>query len=226
MKQTLIDLFLSDTHYHHRIMGTIILSQLLLISVFKFWPEQEILRSVPVYFEREAFIVEEMIITRQANAPASPPKPQIPIPVPNDEVIEDIIEFPELEELISFDSLSVSTTTGQRGDEERISGNPDRPPRISRIVEPTLTAEARSSGIKAMVLVNFLVSSQGLVKEAYIAEIRLYEGKTDNYEVVNDLQYGILQDVLEAAYKWRFRPAQEEDENVGAYIQEAFLIGF
>lgn len=136
-------------------MGTIILSQLLLISVFKFWPEQEILRSVPVYFEREAFIVEEMIITRQANAPASPPKPQIPIPVPNDEVIEDIIEFPELEELISFDSLSVSTTTGQRGDEERISGNPDRPPRISRIVEPTLTAEARSSGIKAMVLVNF-----------------------------------------------------------------------
>ncbi len=207
-------------------MGAIIVSQLLLISIFKFWPEKEIVKVEPIFFEQEVFIVEEMIITRQANTPASPPKPQIPIPVPNDEIIEDIIEFPELEDLVSFDSLSVSTTTGQRGDEERISGNPDRVPRISRIVEPTLTTEAIESGVKSMVLVNFLVSSQGLVREAYIAEIRLYKGKTDNYEVVKDLEYGILQDVLEAAYKWRFRPALEDGESVGAYIQEAFLIGF
>ena len=207
-------------------MGAIIVSQLLLISIFKFWPEHEVIVKTPIFFEREAFIVEEMIITRQANAPASPPKPQVPIPVPNDEVIEDIIEFPELEMLISFDSLSVSTTTGQRGDEIRISGNPDRIPRISRIVEPTLTESARSSGIKAMVLVNFLVTSRGIVKEAYIAEIRLYEGKSNDFEVVNDLEFGILQDVLEAAYKWRFRPAEQDGEEVGAYIQEAFLIGF
>jgi hypothetical protein len=207
-------------------MGTIIISQIFMISVFKFWPEQEIESYVPIFFEKEAFIVEEMIVTKQTNTPASPPKPQIPIPVPNDIVIEDIIEFPELEELISFDSLSISITTGQRGDEERISGNPDRVPRISRIVEPTLTSEAMAAGIKSMVLVNFLVSSRGIVKEAYIAEIRLYEGSSERYEVVKDLEYGILQDVLEAAYKWRFRPAEEDGEQVGAYIQEAFLIGF
>lgn len=207
-------------------MGAIIVAQILMICVFKFWPEQIKEISRPVYFEKEAFIVEEMIITRQANAPASPPKPQVPIPLPNDEVIDDIIDFPELDVLISFDSLSVSTTTGQRGEAEIISGNPDRVPRISRIVEPTVSQEAIQSGVKAMVLVNFTVSSTGTVLEAYIAEIRRYEGKSDNFEVVNDLEYGILQDVLEAAFKWRFRPAEEDGENVGAYIQEAFLIGF
>ena len=113
-----------------------------------------------------------MIITRQSNAPAAPPKPQIPIPIPNDKLIDDYIEFPELETLISFDSLSVSTTTGQRGDEERISGNPDITPRIIKIVEPTLT-KTNEIWIKSMILVNFLVSSQGIVKEAYIAEIKL-----------------------------------------------------
>lgn len=204
----------------------VILSQLVFISIFKFWPEQERIVKEFEVFEKEAFIVEEMIITRQANAPASPPKPQVPIPVPNDEVIDDIIEFPELEELVSFDSLSVSTTTGQRGDENRISGNPDRKPRISRIVEPTLSQESLQSGLKAMVFVNFLVNSNGTVREAYIAEIRLYEKDSDNFEIVNEIGFGVLEDVIEAAYKWRFRPALEEGENVAAYIQEAFLIGF
>jgi len=206
-------------------MGAVILSQLIIISVFRLWPASQTEVNRPIHFEREAFIVEEMIITRQANAPASPPKPQTPIPVPNDEVIEDIIEFPELEELISVDSLSVSTTTGQRGDEERISGNPDRVPKPLRIVEATITDAAMKSEIKSMVLVNFLVNSRGIVKDAYIAEIRLYEGESDNFEVVYDLEYGILQDVLEAAFKWKFRPAIEDEEEVGAYIQDAFLIG-
>lgn len=226
MNSEFLDQLLSNKHYQHRVMCTIIISQFILIGVFKLWPEQQKIEKRPIFFEREEFVVEEMIITRQANTPASPPKPQVPIPVPNDEVIEDIIEFPELEQLVSFDSLSVSSTTGQRGDEERISGNPDRVPRILRIVEPTLTEEAVQSGIKSMILVNFTVSSRGFVLEAYIAEIRLYKGKTDEYEVVEDLEYGILQDVLEAAFKWRFRPASEDGEEVGAYIQEAFLIGF
>ena len=207
-------------------MGMIIISQLIVIAIFKFWPKKESIVQPSIFFENETLVVEEMIITRQSNAPAAPPKPQTPIPIPNDKLIDDYIEFPELETLISFDSLSVSTTTGQRGDEERISGNPDVTPRIIKIVEPTLTKSATRSGIKSMILVNFLVSSQGIVKEAYIAEIRLYKGKSNQFEIVEDLQYGILNDVLEAAYKWRFKPANEIGEAVGTYIQEAFLIGF
>ena len=167
-----------------------------------------------------------MIITRQANAPAAPPKPQIPIPVPNDEIIEEEFDFPELENLISFDPLSTSNTTGQTGDSERISGNPDRRPRIVRIVEPTLSAEAKNSNIKAMVFVNFTVNSSGNVLEATIAEIRLYDGGGEEYRVVQSIGHGILPAVIEAAFKWKFRPAEENGEPVGAYTQDVFSIGF
>ena len=157
-------------------MVTIIISEFIFILIFTFWPKQEPAIKATIFFDNEVFIVEEMIITRQTNSPATPPKPHIPIPIPTDEFIDDYIEFPELEMLISFDSLSVLITTGQRGDEERISGNPDKVPQIYKIVEPTLTTSARKSGIKSMILVNFLVSSKGTVKEAYIAEIKLYKG--------------------------------------------------
>ncbi|MBO6524132.1 MAG: hypothetical protein JJ971_09910 [Balneolaceae bacterium] len=208
-------------------MASIIVAQLILISVFKFWPEIEYERPVFDRFEEEAIIVEEMIITRQANAPASPPKPQVPIPVPNDNIIEEeILEFPEMDDLLNTDPLSESITTGQRGNEERISGNPDRPPRVVKIVEPVIPDEAKRADIKAIVAVNFTVFSDGTVKEAYIAEIRLYEKNGEDYKIVSDIGYGLLEATLEAAYQWRFRPATDEGGNVGAYTQDVFTFGF
>lgn len=207
-------------------MSTIIVAQLLMIAVFQYWPQSKRDRLEIQYFEKNAIIVEEMIITRQANAPAAPPKPQMPVPVPNDEIIEEVIEFPELDDLISFDSLSTAQTTGHRGDEERISGNPDRNPRISRIVEPTYNEAAKNSQLKVMIYVNFLVNRNGIVREAYISEIRKFENNSDTYTVVNDLPYGMLNAVIEAAYKWRFRAAEEDGEPVGAYTQDVFTFGF
>lgn len=208
-------------------MGCIIVSQLILISVFKFWPEQEIKEAVFIYPDNEVVIVEEMVVTRQASAPASPPKPQVPIPVPTYEVIEDeILDFPEMDDFQTENPLSESVTTGQRGDEERISGNPDRPPRIAKIYEPIVTEEAKRADIKAIVFVNFLVNRDGSVKEAYVSEVRLYDKKGENYEVVQDLRYGLIQASLEAAYKWRFLPATENGEKVGAYAQNSFTFGF
>ncbi|MEQ9308949.1 MAG: hypothetical protein RLN90_05795 [Balneolaceae bacterium] len=226
MKQSLIDTILSSTHYHHRVLGSIIIAQLILISVFKFWPEST---KEPVsfdLFEKSAIIVEEMIVTKQANAPASPPKPQVPIPVPNDEVIEEIIEFPEFDLLLNTDSLSIGNTTGQRGDDELISGNPDRPPRVVKIVEPIVPEAAKRAGIKATITVNFTVYSNGTVKEAFIAEIRRYKENGRDFETVNDIGYGLLEATLEAAYKWQFRPAKEDGEDVGAYTQDIFTFGF
>ena len=198
----------------------------MLISLFKLWPENQDAPSFIDSFTKEAIIVEEMITTRQANAPASPPKPQVPIPVPNDEVIEDIIELPEVHDLLNTDSLSIENTTGQRGDEERISGNPDRAPRVVKIVEAITSESAKAAGIKAIVTVNFLVKSDGTVKEAYIAEIKLFESNGRDFQVVKDIGYGLLEATLAAAYQWKFRPATEKGEKVGAYMQDTFTFGF
>lgn len=203
------------------------MAQLIMISVFKFWPEQEIKKPAFIIPDNEAIIVEEMIVTRQANAPASPPKPQVPIPVPTYEVIEDeILDFPEMDDFQNADPLSESITTGQRGDEERISGNPDRPPRVTKIFEPIVPEEAKEASIKAIIFVNFLVNRDGSVKEAYVSEVRLYDDKGENYEVVQSIRYGLIEASLEAAYKWRFRPATEGGEKVGAYAQNSFTFGF
>lgn len=207
-------------------MAAIIVSQVILVMLFRLWPETE--KEAPVFqtFENEAISVEEMVITKQASAPAAPPKPQTPIPVPNDEVIEDIIDFPEFEDFLSEDPLGIELSTGQRGDEGKISGNPDRPPRIRRIVEPVIPDAAKQAKIKAMIAVNFTVSSEGKVLEAYISEIRRYDEKGENYTVVDDIGYGLLEATLEAAYKWQFIPAEEHDEKVGAYTQQFFSFGF
>lgn len=227
MSKHTLDTILSASHYHHRVMASIIIAQLILISVFRFWPESVNERPVFDRFEKEAIIVEEMIVTRQANAPASPPKPQVPIPVPNDQVIEEeVLDFPELDDLLNTDPLSESITTGQRGDEELISGNPDRPPRVVKIVEPVIPEEAKRANIKAVVAINFTVLSDGNVKEAYIAEIRLYEENGKDYKIVGDIGYGLLEATLEAAYQWKFRPATDNGERVGAYIQDVFTFGF
>ena len=227
MNNRIVDTIISGTYYHQRVMGGIIVAQLIILCVFRFWPEREYERPVFDSFEKDAIIVEEMIITKQANAPASPPKPQVPIPVPNDQIIEeDILDFPELDDLLNTDPLSMSITTGQRGDEERISGNPDRPPRVVKIVEPVIPEDAKKANIKAIVTVNFTVLSNGNVKEAYIAEIRLYEENGEDFRIVGDIGYGLLEATLEAAYQWKFRPATEEGERVGAYIQDVFTFGF
>lgn len=207
-------------------MGGIVITLLLVISVIKFWPKTVKEAKEFYSFDKDAIIVEEMIVTRQANAPASPPKPQIPIPVPNDKILEIIIEFPEFSELLNTDPLSETNTTGQRGNEERISGNPDRPPRVVKIVEPVLPEEAKRSNIKATITVNFTVFSDGTVKEAYISEIKKYAKNGKDFEFVNDIGFGLLEATLEAAYKWKFRPATEDGEKVGAYTQDIFTFGF
>ena len=226
LSKNFIDTIISSTYYHHRVMVSIIVAQLILISVFKFWPAGE--KQDPVFqsFEKEAFIVEEMVITKQANAPASPPKPQVPIPVPNDQVIEEEIDFPDIDDFFNQDPLAEGISTGQTGDESRISGNPDRPPRVIRIVEPVLTEGAKRANIKAMIVVNFLVNGNGTVREAYIAEIRLFDKEGRNYQVVNEIGYGLMQATIEAALQWRFRPAEEEGNQVSAYAQDIFSFGF
>lgn len=177
-------------------------------------------------FSDNALVVEEMIVTTQAAAPASPPKPSVPVPVPNDEVIEEEIEFPDVNDLLSLDEFAEEYSTGQTGTESRISGNPDRPPRVVKIVEPPMPQEAKDAGIRAIIFVNFLVDANGNVEEALIAEIRLYDAKGDNYRVVKSLDYGLLEATIEAAYKWKFRPASERGDKVGAYARNTFTFGF
>lgn len=207
-------------------MSSIIVAQLILIAIFRFWPLTHVDDDQPVYIPvRQEVFVEEIINTRQDVAPARPPKPQIPVPVPTDEVIEDDIDITEFDSELSLDPLGVGEL-GQTGNSDKIVGNPDRRPSLLKIVEPTMPDEARKAGIKAEVYVTFLVGIDGTVEDYFIDEIRKYTGKGNSFEIVNEIGYGIIAATLEAASQWKFKPAMDEGKPVKAYTTQVFSFGF
>ncbi|MEX0721481.1 MAG: energy transducer TonB [Balneolaceae bacterium] len=206
-------------------MFSLICSLLLFIIIIHLGPQSD--RPEREYenaYQSEEIFVEDVIVTRQSTAPASPPKPQPPVPVPNDVIIEEEIEFPDEDDIFSTNPIQIENDVGKIGDEAGVVGSPERPAGILRIVEPTIPEAAKRQNLKAEIIVSFLVGTQGEVEEVFISEIRLYNG--DSYEVVNDIGYGLLEATMEAAAKWRFRPARDDGKQVKTYVRNNFRIGF
>lgn len=197
-----------------------------MISVFKFWPIDYIETEPTVYVEpSQEIFIEQSIATKQDAAPASPPKPQIPIPVPTEEVIDEEIEFLDFEDMLSIDEVGINEI-GQTGDSDEVVSSPQRAPTPLRIIEPTMPVEARNEGIVAEVFVTFLVDSKGIVEEIFISSIRKYDKKGEKYEIVKEIGYGIMGVSLEAAQQWRFNPARDNGKAVKAYSTQVFSFGF
>lgn len=207
-------------------MLSLILSQIIILGLIHFLPVQQPEPSdVADTFPNEEIFIAEIINTRQQSAPAAPPKPIPPVPVPDDQIIDEEIDFPDIDDLFFENPFRLNEEgTGVEGESEAVVGSPEVLPSIVRIVEPTIPEAAKDAGIKARILVTFLVDTNGAVEEAYVNEIRLYNG--DEYRVVNSIGYGILEAVMEASLKWRFRPAKNEGMAVKTYVENSFTIGF
>lgn len=218
-------IFIHSLKYQQRFMLALCLALFGCVLLLKLWPPSEP-RPAEVYinFEQEEIYVEDVITTRQSSAAAAPPKPVPPVPVPNDEIIEEEIRFPDFDDIFVENPLEQPEEGfGRAGNEGQIVGSPDRPPALLRIVEPIVPEAAKNANIKARIIVSFLVNTQGNVEEVIVNEIRLYE--SDSYRVVNDIGYGILEAVMEAAVRWQFRPAEHNSEKVKTYVKNSFNIG-
>lgn len=225
MKKDFLDNINDSVPYEHRIMGAIILSQLILIGVFRLWPPIEPEpRVFQDYFPGEEVYVEEIVNTRQNQAPASPPKPQVPQPVPNDKVIEEEIDFPEFEDIVTDSPIEFNDEVGRTGEGQQITANPQLPPNPVKIVEPEIPQEAKGLDFRVDIIVTFLVNNQGEVEEIFISEIRKYN-KEGRYEVVDQIGYGLMGAALEAASQWRFRAAKDQGRNVNTYTRQSFIFG-
>lgn len=206
-------------------MVSLICAQLIFIAAIHLWPAGDAAeKEYEEEYRSEEVFIEDVIVTRQSTAPASPPKPQTPVPVPDDEIIEEEIDFPDLDDLLTNNPIQIESDAGKIGDEQGVVGSPERPAGILRIVEPTIPEAAKRANIKAEIIVSFLVGTRGEVEEVFISEIRLYDG--DTYEIVDDIGYGILRATIEAASKWKFRAARDDGEPVKTYVQNNFRIGF
>lgn len=217
---------LDDFNYQNRIMACIIAAEIIALGFFHFWPVSE--NSEEIFqddFSEDVLAIEDIVRTEQTE-PASPPRPQVPLPQPTDEVIEEeITEIDDLNIAETSDSLSIAML-GNEGESDEPVSNPQNSPSVIRIVEPTVPDAAKRENIKAEIWVNFLVDKEGRVEEASISQIKIYDTNSGEVKEVESIGYGLTAATLNAALQWRFRPARNNGEAVRAYTRQIFTFGF
>jgi hypothetical protein len=214
---------LSDHEYRHRIMYGLIVVMSTMILLIKFWPvEEKSIERIDEIVYHDEVLIDEMEITRQQSAPPPPPRPQVPQPVPDDEIIEDDLELEVELNLVDFPDLPEDFGTGLDGDEQVIVSNPQLPPSVVRIVEPSVPDLPNELRGRIEMVVNFLVNKDGTVEEASIVEIRKYNENRDDYEVLPFIQYGLMDATLKAALNWRFRAARHDGIGVSTFTTATF----
>jgi hypothetical protein len=194
-----------------------------MILLIKFWPvEEKSIERIDEIVYHDEVLIDEIEITRQQSAPPPPPRPQVPQPVPDDEIIEDDLELEEELNLVDFPDLPEDFGTGLDGDEQVIVSNPQLPPSVVRIVEPSVPDLPNELRGRIEMVVNFLVNRDGTVEEASIVEIRKYDENRDDYEVLPFIQYGLMDATLKAALNWRFRAARHDGIGVSTFTTATF----
>lgn len=154
--------------------------------------------------EQEVTEMEEIERTEQEEDPPPPPRPQVPVEVPDDEVIED--EEIDLDaEMDSGESMDMPPPPEEEEEEEE---------EIFRVVEdmPEIKGgqealqgcveypdRARRAGIEGTVSVEFVVTENGNVEEA---------------EVVRSLGGGLDEEAIRCVEAMDFEPGQQRGEPV------------
>lgn len=199
-------------------------SQLIFILLFNFWPQFEFQETVFDNYAAREIDMDMVEITQQpVQSPPPPPTPQVPVPVPDDYIVDEILDLEDLSDVDQPDFGDIDLPEAE-GDEFAVHDNPQRPPNVTRIVEPVVSQEARRANIRAQIMVSFLVDESGVVEEVSIAEIRVFD-EDDEYQVVEAIGYGLIEATLDAASKWRFRPAEDGGEQVRAVTRHMFTFG-
>ncbi|MGM0546043.1 MAG: energy transducer TonB [Bacteroidota bacterium] len=122
--------------------------------------------------EREVIKMEEVVQTQQESRPPPPPRPQVPVAVPNDEIVEDVVL--DIDAEISMDEpLAMPEPPAEEAEEEEeedffvaVEEMPELKGSMaelqSKIVYPD---RAQQVGIEGRVIVQFIVNESGGVEE-------------------------------------------------------------
>ncbi|MEX0823058.1 MAG: energy transducer TonB [Balneolaceae bacterium] len=155
--------------------------------------------------EQEIVEMEEIIQTQQQEMLPPPPKPRIPVEVPNDEVIEDV-EINLDAELNLEESLELPPppAESEEEEEEEIFVVVEQMPELigglaelqSKIRYPEM---ARRAGIEGRVYVQFIVNEQGNVEDP---------------RVIRGIGGGADEEALRAVREAKFRPGMQRGRPV------------
>ena len=157
--------------------------------------------------------VEELPETRQIQRPPPPPRPAVPIETESADVPDDVtIETTDLD----FDDIPVDlppprpldSTSGLADEEEVVEfWAVEQEPELVKDAIPAYPPVASKAGLEGSVFVQFLVGSDGRVKQAKVLK---------GQEIFREA-------AIEAALRFVFRPAMQNDKAVAVWMTRRIL---
>lgn len=234
-----------DRHAPTRALACLAASLLLVNGAFLLWPEvdlgPDLPREAPV---REQVVFEMIEPTRQPPPPANPlpmppPPPltsdRVPIEVPDERLVEDIVRDLELPTMPAPDVPRRATPAPRPGPpappappappspvpsgpppaDDRIVEQPDRSPSLSGQALPVYPRNASVSGFRGSARVRVLVNTGGRVTDAEIVERVRFERNRETPVASFPPEFDAA--ILDAARRHVFRPARDGGDRVRAY---------
>lgn len=155
--------------------------------------------------QKEVITMEEIEQTKQEERVPPPPRPQVPVVVPNDEIIED--EILDIDaELNIYESIELPPTPPrqieQEGEDEEdffiaVEEMPELIGGIQALQQKIRYPErARMAGIEGRVIVQFIVTEKGEV---------------ENPQVIRGIGGGCDEEALRVISQAKFKPGRQRD---------------
>lgn len=162
-------------------------------------------KTVDMVTEQEITKMEEVIQTKQEEEPPPPPRPQVPVEVPNDEIIEE--QNINLDAEISMDDpLEMPPPPQGKENEENFFVAVEQMPQLKgglrslhKCVE--YPKKARMAGIEGRVVVQFIVNEAGKVEE-------------NNINIVRGIGAGANKEAMRCVKQAEFEPGRQRGKTV------------
>lgn len=161
-------------------------------------------RTVNFIEQQEIIKMEEVVQTEQTERPPPPPQPQVPVEVPNDEIIEN--ETIDLNAEYSLDEALELPPPPQQSQEEEedffiaVEHMPELIGGLAKLQQSIHYPEmARRAGIEGQVVVQFIVTE---------------EGNVENPRVIRGIGGGCDEEALRAVSAAKFRPGRQRGKAV------------
>lgn len=154
--------------------------------------------------EQEVVQMEDIIQTKQEERPPPPPRPQVPVEVPNDEIIEDDEILLDADFNIDDPLDMPPPPDDEEDDEEDFFVAVEQMPeliggqrKLQQCVE--YPERARRAGIEGRVIVQFIVNE---------------EGKVEDPRVIRSIGGGADEEAVRCVEQTEFRPGQQRGQPV------------
>lgn len=154
--------------------------------------------------EQEVVEMEEVIQTQQQEQPPPPPKPQVPVEVPNDEIIED--QNIDLDADMNMNEpmdMPPPPEEDEGGEEDFFVAVEQMPELIGGLGELqkkiNYPERARKAGIEGRVIIQFIVTEDGNVEDP---------------EVIRGIGGGADEEALRVVKQAKFKPGQQRGNPV------------